>query len=576
MRLPAIGPLLVTGILLGPAVLDIVDVKTVEPIFKPLISVLVALILFEGGLTLNAPRWPAVARIMQGLLTIGVMVSWIGAALLVMLLFNLPLDQALLAGSLVVVTGPTVIRPLLRRIHLNPPLPEILQWEAVLIDPMGVFLALLCFDWLVTSGTGWFHLVGFISRFSIGLVMGMAGGVMMSRILKAHWLDDHMVNMLIIAGMLLLYSLCETAAAESGLLAVVVMGLVISIQAGERMRRLVYFKRQIIPLLIALLFVLLAANLNLAHMAALGWTGVVAVLGMMLVVRPASVFLGTLTAQGLGWRERVILAWLAPKGIVAASMSSLLAMELEKTYPHLGRFLEAFTYSCIIGTILVQGATAGWLARRLGVGQDGPGCWLIVGGNRFAREVADILQRCGNRVILVDQSQKRIQKARKKGMTAIHSDIFNLRLLDEPSLVNVEQVLCLTENDMLNQLACRHLLPLVGCNHVYRLTTTQETALPIQCASACKPCDSFGVPIWPGLGHIRLHMRALNQGRSRMILDRVDEQPLPGKSQVLFHVRNGITHIVAKSSDPGVFREGRVVVLMDDRTPQTSAEIAPK
>ncbi|MBF0620457.1 MAG: sodium:proton antiporter [Magnetococcales bacterium] len=561
-RQPAIGPLLLVGLVLGPSGFGVIHPDAIDPVFKPFLSVLVALILFEGGLTLNASRWHSIAPEIRGLLSIGVFVAWLGSAGLVFVLFDLPVVHALLAGSLVIVSGPTVVRPMLRRIRLKPPLPQILQWESVLIDPVGVFLTLLCFDWLVTQGDGWAHVGTFLARFSIGLIAGLVGGLVMSRILKSPKLPDHMVNMLVIACMMLVYSLCEAMAAESGLMAVVMAGLVISIQAGERMRRLVYFKRQITPLLISLLFVLLATKLELSKIGELGQNGLFAVLGVMFVVRPVSVFIGTFFSDTLGWKEKTALAWVAPKGIVAAAMSMLLSLELGQDYPVLGDFLVAFTYAIILSTILVQSLTAGVLARWLGVGRSDPGCWLVVGGNPFARAVARALKSSGNMVILLDHRIQRIGQARKEGLSAIHSDIFNLRLLDDPALVNVEQVICLTENDILNQLACRHLLALVGCNCVYRLTTTQETALNIKKRDKQTYCDSFGIPIWPQLGKVRPHFKKLSHGSEQVIssfeLEDIlaDERTLP-----LFQIRHNMAQVLTSCEPPSDMSEGIVALV---------------
>ena len=358
LRTSSIAILLLGGILVGPNFLGLIEPEHLgQTGLKAIISIAIGLILFEGGLTLDVKGYRQVSQAIRGVLTRGVLVTWLLGCLIVKLVFWEDFSWAfcILAGSLIIVTGPTVIAPLLKRIRVKKGIHSILHWEGVLIDPIGVFIALLCYEWIISSSGE--AVSAFVGRILIGMGYGVAGGIAMALILRRKWIPKESLNIFVLCGALAIFALADWVYEDAGLLAVTVSGLIVGYSGRDSLAGVKAYKAELIDLLIGLLFVLLAARLDLDSFGAYSWELGIIVVVVMFVIRPANIFASTI-GSGLTTREKLFLSWIAPRGIVAASMASLFALKLASSGDLKGIpdpiFLETFAYSVIAATVLFR------------------------------------------------------------------------------------------------------------------------------------------------------------------------------------------------------------------------------
>ncbi len=465
-QFPAIVALLFGGVVLGPVGLGIVQPDSLGAGLRVIVALAIGLVLFEGGLTLDLSGFRTAPRMIWRLLTIGVLVTLFGGTAAIHLLAGLPLDQSFITASLVVVTGPTVIAPLLKRLRLSKKLHSVLHWEGVLIDPIGVFIALLCFEWLGESG-GASAFLSLGLRVLSGVGLGIPGGLLLAWLLRRRLIDDEIRNVFILASALLLYGAAELVRSEAGLLSVTIAGFVVGLQGRGELKELRAFKAEIADLLIGALFILLSARLELAQFARFGLGGALAVVAIMLIVRPVSIALCSI-GLGFDWKERAFLSWVAPRGIVAASMASLVAIRLEELgFAMRPRFPETFTYSVIFATVILQGLTARPLAQWLGLSRAHPNGWVLVGTHALARRLAHLIgARTSDPVVLVDTNEPSVEQARREGLDAVLHDARDTSLLEQRP--GVGHLLALTNNDDLNARVCYRWGEHLGYDHVFR------------------------------------------------------------------------------------------------------------
>lgn len=462
LRVPSIALLLPLGVILGPEVLGWVDPSDLGAGLSTVVGLSVAVILFEGGLTLDIEGYRRAPRVIVRMLTIGVAVTWAGAAAALHVLLDLALPLAAIGGSLVVVTGPTVISPILRRVGVQERLSDVLYWEAVLVDFVGVFLTVLCFEW-VTSKEGIgapTHLGYFFLRLVLGGGLGAMFGFGLEFVLRRDWVGPEHTNIFVLGAALVLFGLCDAILPESGILGVIVAGIILAVRKPPQIKRLKHFKLELTEMGIGLLFILLSANLELEAFSALGWVGVAAIAAVVLVLRPLNIGLST-WGQGFAFREKVFLSWIAPRGIVAASMASLFVLELREAGYRDAGVLETFTYAVIATTVLLQGLSAGWVARALGLSKPPRRRWLLVGEPALVGPLGEALAEAGAPVaVLVDDAEGRLYTA--GGVRWLDLDPLEPDLLTDPRLLDVGHVLAISPNPHLNQLVCqlwREVLP---------------------------------------------------------------------------------------------------------------------
>ncbi len=365
-HIPSIVLLLLFGILLGRDGFDFLDPSLLGVGLEVLVSLLVAVILFEGGLNLQLGELKEVSTSLRNLVTLGVIITLTGAAIAAHWLSEFPWSIAFLYASLIVVTGPTVINPLLKQIGVEKEVSTLLEGEGVFIDPIGAILAVIVLHFVLSGNVEPLILIkGLVLRLGLGIIIGVGGGWLLSQLLKQdQFLSQELKNLVVLASVWGLFSLAQALRGESGLVVAVVMGIVLRATNLPSELLLRGFNEQLSILANSILFILLAADLSIASIFALGWGSVLAVLVLMLIIRPINILISTWN-QDLNWQQQLFLSWVAPRGIVAASLASLFAVSLTKQGINGGDSIKALVFLTIMMTVLLQGLTAGWVASLL-------------------------------------------------------------------------------------------------------------------------------------------------------------------------------------------------------------------
>ncbi|MBV7315252.1 sodium:proton antiporter [Shewanella sp. NIFS-20-20] len=417
LRIPAILPLLLTGLLFGPG-LGVIDPDAIfGDLLFPLISLGVAIILFEGSLTLNFKDIKEHGRMVSRLVSLGMLVTWVLTSLACYIFMDFSLGLSCLFGALVVVTGPTVIVPMLRSIKPKAELSHILRWEGILIDPLGALLAVLVYEYIVSAADPASHvLIAFSSTIVMGLGLGSLAGFVIGLMIRGRWLPLYLKNSAVLILMLAAYVLSNQLQDESGLLTVTVMGVWLANMRGVEIDDIIEFKETLTVLLISALFILLAGRLNSDAMVSLGFGGVGVLAVVMLIARPISVWLSAANTR-LSRNDKWFLSWMAPRGIVAAAVSSLFAIKLQQIDMADADKLVPLVFMIIIGTVVIQSLTASWWAKKLGVTQGKPQGLLIFGAGALSRELAKVLTNRDFKVILADTNWDNIRLARMDNLS---------------------------------------------------------------------------------------------------------------------------------------------------------------
>ncbi|MBX3053879.1 MAG: sodium:proton antiporter [Caldilineaceae bacterium] len=471
IKIPAILPLLASGFAVGPILHWVDPHALLGDLFFPVISLLVAVILFEGALTLNFSEVRAVASTVRNLVTIGAAITWLGSAVAVHYLLGLEWQLAILFGALIVVTGPTVIAPLLRNIRPNHKIYSVLMWEGILIDPVGASLAVLVFDFIAAEssvGHAANPILAFLEIVLVGLALGLIGGYLTSQILKRYLVPDTLQDLVVLALVAGLFAVSDAVEAESGLLTVTVMGVYLANSNVHQLREILHFKERLSTLFISGLFILLSASIKLETLALLDWRSLVLLAVIMFVIRPINIQVSAIGSK-LSGKERLFLSWIAPRGIVAAAITALFAFRLQEMGLAEAKILEPLVFLVIVGTVLLQGGSAKWFARRLGVAEAEPQGFLFMGSNRFGRLLAEAIQEAGFVVRLVDTDLENVRLARMAGLNAHYGNVFSEYTEEHLSLAGIGRLLALTSNDEANALACRHFKDEFGSAGIYQL-----------------------------------------------------------------------------------------------------------
>lgn len=470
LRLPSILVLLLTGFLAGP-ILGIVEPdRVLGDLLFPAVSAAVAVILFEGGLTLNFAELRETGKVIRRLITTGALVTWILSTGLAWWLLDMRFPLAALLGAILVVTGPTVVGPLLRHVRPTGNVGSILKWEGILIDPIGATLAVLIFEAILARGVGHATVLAlsglFMTLFS-GMLVGVAGGLLLSLAMRRRWIPDFLQNALTLTLVLAVQALADGMQHEAGLLAVTVMGVTMANQKSVDVRHVLEFKQQLQVLLLAGLFIVLAARMELSHFSGLGKEGWIFLGLVILFIRPASVAASTLGTD-IPWRERVMLSGLAPRGIVAAAVSAFFSMRLVNAGYEGAELLASYTFLVIVGTVAFYALTSRPLARGLGLADGGRQGILVLGSHTWARQVALAIQDAGYPVRLFDTNAMSIAKAREVGLQASYGNILSESAMDKLPTERFTHFLALTSNPEVNALACHRMTEPFGRSNVYQ------------------------------------------------------------------------------------------------------------
>jgi NhaP-type Na+/H+ or K+/H+ antiporter len=451
LKVPSIVFLLLLGLLLGSDGFDLLHPHELGVGLEVLVALAVAVILFEGGLNLELRDLGRVSGSLRNLVTLGTLITLVGGGMAAHWLSEFPWSIAFLYAALVVVTGPTVISPLLKQVEVDRQVATLLEGEGVLIDPVGAILAVVVLDTILNSDAVPLEIVSGLSlRLGIGAAIGAAGGWLLGLILKrARFLSEELKGLVVLAGVWSLFCCAQTIRSESGLMATVIAGIVLRASSLPEERMLRRFKGQLTVLGVSVLFILLAADLSVASVVALGWGSVLTVLVLMLGVRPLSVTLCTWNS-GMNWRQKFFLAWVAPKGIVSASVASLFAILLTQRGINGGEAIKALVFLTIMMTVFVQGLSARWVARWLKITSSEATGAAIVGCNPLGRLIGRLFQEEGESVVMIDTDAEDCQKAREDNLRVFQSSGLDPEVLEEAGVHAIGTFLALTSNGEVN------------------------------------------------------------------------------------------------------------------------------
>lgn len=495
LKLPAILPLILIGLLVGPiATLFTEDgSKLIEPIWNGekglfpgeslyyFVSLAISIILFEGGLTLKRSEIRNVGPVITKLITLGSLVTFIGAGIASHYIFGLSWPISFLFSGLIIVTGPTVITPILRNIPLKKDVSAVLKWEGILIDPIGALVAVLVYEFISVGGGGGFTLTALIEFGKIllfGTTFGFTFAHALTAAIKRNFIPHYLLNVVSLSAVLLVFVMSDAFAHESGLLAVVVMGMVMGNTNLPNIKELLYFKESLSVLLISILFILLAANISIADLELIyNWKTLALFAVIVFLVRPIGVFLSA-SGSNLRLNEKLFISWVGPRGIVAAGIASLFGSKLLSKGVIGAEYITPLVFVIVLGTVLLNATTARLFAQTVGVFLKRSEGILIIGGTKFSRLIANYLKGRNRHVVLIDNNQTNIDKAKKMGIEAINANIYSDTLTDNIELNDMGYLMALTANSDINTFAIDKFKKQFGENGAFRLINTDEMNNP--------------------------------------------------------------------------------------------------
>lgn len=500
IKVPAILPLIITGLAVGPISTFFTHdgQKLLEPLLIEsgeggsygifpdkylfsFVSLAIGIILFEGGLTLKRKEIAGVGPAILKMITVGSLVTFIGAGLASHFIMDLNWAISFLFAGLVIVTGPTVIAPILQNIPLNRNVSTVLKWEGILIDPVGALVAVLVFEFIRSAEGGVeftsHALVTFFQILLIGLALGSLAAFALYHLIKRDLIPHYLLNVFTLAFVLLVFVFSDLLAHEAGLLSVVIMGLVLGNTDVPRLKEILSFKESLSVLLISILFIILSALINVEDIYIIinDWRALGLFLTVTLVLRPLGVFLST-NRSDLNFREKVFISWVGPRGIVAAGIASLFGLTLTSGEPRVedAEYLVPLVFMIVLGTVLINATTARAVARLLKVTLDGSEGILLVGANGASRIIGQYLESQNRHVVLVDNSESSVKKAKEAGLEAYTANIYTEDLSDQFELLDMGYMIAMTSSPDVNQYAVRAYQKIFGENGSFRLINPDE------------------------------------------------------------------------------------------------------
>ncbi len=493
IKIPSILPLIIIGLVVGPISAEFLSedgTKWIEPVWNGheglfagenlyfFVSLSISIILFEGGMTLKLKEIKNVGPgVISKLITLGSLVTFIGAAIAAHYVFGLSWEISFLFSALIIVTGPTVITPILRNIPLKKDVSAILKWEGILIDPIGALVAVIVFEFISVGAGEEFTKTAFIEFGKIvlfGSTFGFTFAHALNFTINKKWIPHYLLNVFALASVLGVFVLSDSFAHESGLLAVVVMGMVLGNSKSKYLKDLLYFKESLSILLISILFILLAANINMEDLWLIyNWKTAILFAIVILIIRPAGVFLSTYKSN-LKFNEKLFISWVGPRGIVAASIASLFGITLVYKGVADAEYITPLVFMIVLGTVLLNATTARLFARITGVFLKKSNGILIVGASEVSQLIGKYLKMNDRHVVLIDSNHTNIAKAKSLGLEALTTDIYSDTLEDNIELNDIGYLMALTGSADINKYAIHKFKNHFGENGAFRLVTEDE------------------------------------------------------------------------------------------------------
>lgn len=486
IRVPSILLLLVLGFFAGP-VLGLLPPESLQGDWLyAFVSLSIGIILFEGSLNLRVSDLRGVGRAVLNLITLGVLITGVLAALAAHWILEMPWGLAIVIGAILTVTGPTVVLPLIRYVRPTGRVSAIAKWEGITIDPVGAILAVLVLETVVVlAGVGGategvmealLHAgEQLLSTIAVSVGVSVLGAALLVVVLKRHLVPEYLQSPVALMLVVVVFAMSNVLREESGLFAATLMGIIMANQKYVTVRSIMKFKEDLQVLLIACLFILLSARLDLSALEYFDRSAFIFLGLLIILVRPVAVMLSC-WGTGLNWKEQAFMAWLAPRGIVAAAVAALFAERVVAIYGGEAEALVPIVYFVIVGTVAVYGLTIAPLARRLGMADPNPQGALFLGAPLWVRQAAAAVQELGFKVLLIDANERNIEMARDDGLPAETADALSEQIFDELNLSGISRLLAVTANDEINTLASIHYTEVFERQEVYQLAAPAAQA----------------------------------------------------------------------------------------------------
>ena len=581
LKVPAILPLIITGLLVGPlSTLWTDGEKLINPIWDGshglfpgehlfhFVELSIGIILFEGGMTLKRNEIRGIGDTIGKLISIGALVTFAASTLLAHYVVELNWSVSFLFAALIIVTGPTVIAPILRNVPLNKNVATVLKWEGILIDPIGALAAVLVYEFISAAGhhEGSFTveaLTQFIQICLVGLSLGTISALALREMLKRDWIPHYLLTIFSLAFVLFLFIASSLIVHDSGLLTVVVAGMVLGNIEVKHINEIYYFKESLAILLISVLFILLSANIDISDLQLLqDWRPLTLFALVIFLVRPLSVFISTMQST-LTTKEKLFISWMGPRGIVAAGIASLFGLKLAGAGFPQAEYITPLVFMVVLGTVLLNATTANLVAKMLGVTLETSNGILIVGSTKPSRLIAEYLQGCGLNVVLVDSNKNNTNRAEAMGLKAVNANIYTDNLSDNLDLNDVGVLMAMTGSHEVNQHAVENLSKSFGEHGAYRLISAEELKQPdsISEEGLFSPHDDYINYREVARDYAEIHEYVLHEGDS---FGQVIEKINVSRRSIPLFIRKGadnISPILASQTEANI-AEGDILVYM--------------
>lgn len=475
VKVPSILILLFFGFIVGPVTGFLKPDHLLGELLFPMVSLSVAIILFEGGLSLKMSDLKEIGGVVRNLIILGVPITFVVTYFGAVYLLDVDKRIALLLGAILVVTGPTVIQPILRSTFLSDKTASILRWEAILNDCFGAILAVLVFEIVLTQQilqvSGGHLIYALVKTLIVGSVIGYLAGWIMVQLLKRFMIPDYLQSVFTLMLVFVTFAIANHAQHESGLIAVTITGIFLANQRQAPIKHILEFKENLSVLAISTLFIILAGRLHLSYLTQLGWRELSFLAFIILICRPAAVFLSTIRSE-LKWQEKLYISSIGPRGIVAAAIASLFALRLEEQGVPDAEVLLSTIFWVIIVTIIACSVSSRPLANLLKLTKPDPQGIVFLGAHEWARKIATVIQREGFHVLMVDTNEQNVYDAHLDILPAMSGNILSEETREQLNLLGIGRFFALTPNDEVNSLACNEMSEVFGRAEVYQLLFT--------------------------------------------------------------------------------------------------------
>ncbi|MEM1285815.1 MAG: sodium:proton antiporter [Pseudomonadota bacterium] len=470
-QIPAIVLLLVAGLIAGPVTGLVDPSQDFGSLLKPMVALAVAIILFEGGMTLNFAEIRGTAKAVRRIILIAAPLVWVLGTLAAHYIGGLSIEAALVFSGIMVVTGPTVIMPLLRQAKLPGKTASVLRWEAIVVDPIGALFAVIAFEVIIALSSGE---PGMTVAFQVAaaLLIGVVGGWLLTKALTTAFarglVPDYLKSPIILVAVLVGYTATDLVLAEAGLVTVTVMGIVLANARLASYTDIRRFKEVMTVLLVSGLFIVLTASISREDILSLGWRDIAYLTTLLVLVRPIAILLATIGTE-LSFRERLLIGWIAPRGVVAVAVSGLFAGALVQAGVEDGSRLAPLAFLVVLATVVLHGFSIRPLARALGITSAEPDGFLLVGANAFTRALAEKLKAAQIPVLIAERNRTRLREVRQAGFDTYFGEILSETAEHHLDLSRFGTLIAASDNDAYNALVCTDFGPELGRSHVFKL-----------------------------------------------------------------------------------------------------------